>query len=158
MGERQLKEYIDRKVGYIVESILKGNRKQLNEKWYPEEEDDIADYSFGMIATLSTRDSLELDEQTIANLQSISEEYCDNSQSYVSVLVRKVTPSCDEYGDCTLSIECAVSATDMPMGDIEEETEDLLWYWLEDKTGERLALGFDWEEERVVFDRRSKNK
>lgn len=46
----------------VSESI----KKVLNEKWYPESEDDISDYSFGMIAKLSTRSLMQLDEETIA--------------------------------------------------------------------------------------------
>ena len=103
----------------IAESV----RRVLNEKWYPEDDDDISDYSFGMIAKLSTRSSMQLDEDTIA-----------------------------------MFIECAISAPDMPIHEIEQEVEEILWYWIEEKTGEHLVSGFDWDSEDIVFDNRSKNK
>lgn len=137
----------------VSESI----KKVLNEKWYPEEEDDISDYSFGMIAKLSTRSLMQLDEETIARLEQVNEENIETESSYVSVMVRNVNVSCDEDGDCTLSIECAVSAPDMPIDEIEQEVEEILWYWVENITGQSLVAGFDWESEDTVFDRRSRN-
>jgi hypothetical protein len=137
----------------ICESI----KKVLNEKWYPEDDDDISDYSFGMIAKLTTRNDFELDEETIAKLESIQDENIDYGDSYVSVMIRNVTISCDQYGYCSPTIECAVSAPDMPIHEIEQEVEEILWYWFEEKTGQRLASGFDWESEDTVFDRRNKN-
>jgi hypothetical protein len=127
----------------ITESI----KKVLNEKWYPEDEDDISDYSFGMIAKLSTRSLMQLDEETIARLEQVNEENIETESSYVNVMVRNVNVSCDEDGDCTLTIECAVSAPDMPINEIEQEVEEILWYWIEEKTGKRLVAGFDWESE-----------
>lgn len=138
----------------VSESI----KKVLNEKWYPEEEDDISDYSFGMIAKLSTRSLMQLDEETIARLEQVNEENIETESSYVSVMVRNVNASCDEDGDCTLTIECAVSAPDMPIDEIEQEVEEILWYWVENITGQSLVAGFDWESEDTVFDRRSRNK
>lgn len=138
----------------VSESI----KKVLNEKWYPEEEDDISDYSFGMIAKLTTRSDFELDEETIAKLENINDENVEFEDSYVSVMVRNVVVSCDQYGYCSITIECAVSAPDMPINEIEQEVEEILWYWFEEKTGERLATGFDWDSEDTVFDRRSRNK
>lgn len=138
----------------VSESI----KKVLNEKWYPEEEDDISDYSFGMIAKLSTRSLMQLDEETIARLEQVNEENIETESSYVSVMVRNVNVSCDEDGDCTLTIECAVSAPDMPINEIEQEVEEILWYWVENITGQSLTAGFDWESEDTVFDRRSRNK
>lgn len=138
----------------VSESI----KKVLNEKWYPEEEDDISDYSFGMIAKLSTRSLMQLDEETIARLEQVNEENIETESSYVSVMVRNVNVSCDEDGDCSLTIECAVSAPDMPINEIEQEVEEILWYWVENITGQSLTAGFDWESEDTVFDRRSRNK
>lgn len=138
----------------VSESI----KKVLNEKWYPEEEDDISDYSFGMIAKLSTRSLMQLDEETIARLEQVNDENIETQSSYVSVMVRNVNASCDEDGDCTLTIECAVSAPDMPIYEIEQEVEEILWYWVENITGQSLMAGFDWESEDTVFDRRSRNK
>lgn len=114
----------------ICESI----KKVLNEKWYPEDDDDISDYSFGMIAKLTTRNDFELDEETIAKLESIQDENIDYADSYVSVMIRNVTISCDQYGYCSPTIECAVSAPDMPIHEIEQEVEEILWYWFEEKT------------------------
>ena len=142
-------------IGKIVSESIK---KVLNEKWYPEDDDDISDYSFGMIAKLTTRNDFELDEETIAKLENIQDEYAEYSDSYVSVMVRNVVVSCDQYGDCSLTIECAVSAPDMPIHEIEQEVEEILWYWVEEQTGKSLASGFDWESEDTVFDRRSRNK
>lgn len=138
----------------VSESI----KKVLNEKWYPEDEDDISEYSFGMIAKLSTRSLMQLDEETIARLEQVNDEYIETESSYVSVMVRNVNASCDEDGDCTLTIECAVSAPDMPINEIEQEVEEILWYWVENITGQSLIAGFDWESEDTVFDRRSRNK
>ena len=137
----------------ITESI----KKVLNEKWYPESEDDISDYLFGMIAKLSTRSLMQLDEETIARLEQVNDEYIETQSSYVSVMVRNVNVSCDD-GDCTLTIECAVSAPDMPIYEIEQEVEEILWYWIENITGQSLIAGFDWESEDTVFDIRSRNK
>ena len=137
----------------ISESI----KKVLNEKWYPESEDDISDYSFGMIAKLSTRSLMQLDEETIARLEQVNDESIETQSSYVSVMVRNVNVSCDD-GDCTLTIECAVSAPDIPIYEIEQEVEEILWYWVENITGQSLIAGFDWESEDTVFDRRSRNK
>jgi hypothetical protein len=138
---------------YITNTV----RKVLNEKWYPEDDDDISDYSFGMIAKLSTRSLMQLDEETIARLEQVNDENIETESCYVSVMVRNVNASCDEDGDCTLTIECAVSAPDMPINEIEQEVEEILWYWVEEKTGQHLVGGFDWESEDTVFDRRSKN-
>ena len=138
----------------VSESI----KKVLNEKWYPEEEDDISEYSFGMIAKLSTRSLMQLDEEAIARLEQVNDEYIETESSYVSVMVRNVNASCDEDGDCTLTIECAVSAPDMPINEIEQEVEEILWYWVENITGQSLILGFAWESEDTVFDSRSRNK
>lgn len=144
---------------YLHNVIKESVNKVLNEKWYPEEDDDISDYSYGMIAKLSTRDgNLELDQDAIARLESVKDESIETEDSYVSVMVRNVEVSCDQYGVCNVTIECAISAPDMPMSDIEEETEGQLWYWFEEKTNKRLIGGFDWEDEKEVFDRRSKNR
>ena len=65
MTGSQLKEFIDKRVDFLIENMYKNKGKRtLNEKWYPEDDDDIADYSFGMIAKLTTRDCHELDEET----------------------------------------------------------------------------------------------
>lgn len=151
-------DFGDNKTNIMEKYITNTVRKVLNEKWYPEEEDDISDYSFGMIAKLTPRNDFELDEKTIAKLDGINEESIETESSYVSVMVRSIKTSCDEYGYCSLTIECAISAPDMPIHEIEQETEEILWYWLENITGKRLVAGFDWESEDVVFDRRNKNK
>ena len=138
----------------IAESV----RRVLNEKWYPEDDDDISDYSFGMIAKLSTRSLMQLDEDTIAMLEQVNEENIETESSYVNVMIRNINVSCDEDGDCSLNIECAVSAPDMPIHEIEQEVEEILWYWIEEKTGEHLVSGFVWDSEDIVFDRRNRNK
>ena len=138
---------------YITNTV----RKVLNEKWYPEDDDDISDYSFGMIAKLSTRSLMQLDEEAIARLEQVNDENIETQSSYVNVMVRNIGVSCDEDGDCSLNIECAVSAPDMPIHEIEQEVEEILWYWIEEKTGQHLVSGFDWNSEDTVFDNRSKN-
>lgn len=138
----------------IAESV----KRVLNEKWYPEDEDDISDYSFGMIAKLTTRNDFELDEETIANLENIKDQNIEYADTYTSVMVRNVVVTCDQFGECSLTIECAVSAPDMPINEIEQEVEEILWYWVEEKTGKRLVSGFDWDSEDTVFDRRSRNR
>jgi hypothetical protein len=139
---------------YIANTV----RKVLNEKWYPEDDDDISDYSFGMIAKLSTRSLMQLDEEAIARLEQVNDENIETQSSYVNVMVRNIGVSCDEDGDCSLNIECAVSAPDMPIHEIEQEVEEILWYWIEERTGQHLVSGFDWESEDTVFDNRTKNK
>ena len=159
LGPLHRKGSLNRAMDESIKRALKESiKKTLNEKWYPEEDDDISDYSFGMIAKLTTRNDFELDEETIAKLENIQDEYAEYSDSYVSVMVRNVVVSCDQYGDCSLTIECAVSAPDMPIHEIEQEVEEILWYWVEEQTGKSLASGFDWESEDTVFDRRSRNK
>lgn len=153
------REYATLGESVINRAVRESVKRALNEKWYPEEEDDISDYSYGMIAKLSTRDgNLELDQDAIARLESVKDESIETGDSYVSVMVRNVEVSCDQYGVCDVTIECAVSAPDMPMSDIEEETESQLWYWFEEKTNKRLIGGFDWIDEKEVFDRRGKNR
>lgn len=149
MKGKYLKEYIDRKVDEIL--------KESWDNWTPEEDDDVSDFSFGMIAKLETRSYLELSEEAIAKLQEVNDESTEDGYSYVDVLVRSANVSCDEDGYCTVTLECAISAPDMPTSKIEEETEERLWYWIEEKTGEMLVSGFDWLEENTVFDRRVKN-
>lgn len=153
-----MKRTIRLKESELKHMISESIKRVLNEKWYPEEEDDISDYSFGMIAKLSTRSLMQLDEETIVRLEQVNEEDIETESSYVSIRVRNVSVSCDEDGDCTLTIECAVSAPDMPIHEIEQEVEEILWYWVENITGQSLAAGFDWESEDTVFDRRSRNK
>lgn len=147
-------ESTDRIQNIVSESI----KKVLNEKWYPEDEDDISDYSFGMTAKLSTRSLMELDEKTIEKLEQVNDEYVEFETSYISLMVRNINTSCDEDGYCTLTIECAITAPDMPIHEIEQETEEILWYWIEEITGKKLIDGFDWESEDTVFDRRTKNQ
>ena len=149
MTGRQLREYIDRRVDAILNEDW--------DNWTPEDDDDIADYSFGMIAVLTTRSDMELGEDAITALQEVNEEPVYDEHSYVDVMVKKANVSCDEDGYCTITLECAITAPDMPIGKIEDETEERLWYWIEEKTGERLVSGFDWESEDTVFDRRVKN-
>ena len=101
---------------------------------------------------------MELDEETITKLEQVNEENIETQSSYVSVMVNNINVSCDEDGDCTLTIECGITAPDMPIHEIEEETEEILWYWIEEITGKKLIDGFDWEREDTVFDRRTKNQ
>ena len=46
----------------------------------------------------------------------------------------------------------------MPINEIEQDVEEILWYWIKEQTGKSLVSGFDWESEDTVFDRRSRNK
>jgi len=50
----------------------------------------------------------------------------------------------------------AVTAPDMPMDEIENETQELVWYWIEEKLGVRSPNVYI-TDEKVVFDRRAKN-
>jgi len=139
------------------ESKTKGNKK-LNEEWYPEEDDDLSDYSYGAIMKLNVDGMFdELTPEKVQELQSVKDEYIDNSNNYSSVLVRQIILQPDGFDGYDVSVEVAVSSPDMPMDAIEEEVESMVWYYIEEKTGVRSPRVYIVDEEEV-FDRRSKNR
>ena len=139
------------------ESKTKGNKK-LNEEWYPEEDDDLSDYSYGAIMKLNVDGMFdELTPEKVQELQSVKDEYIDNANNYSSVLVRQIILQPDGFDGYDVSVEVAVSSPDMPMDAIEEEVESMVWYYIEEKTGVRSPRVYI-VDEKEVFDRRSKNR
>ena len=139
------------------ESKTKGNKK-LNEEWYPEEDDDLSDYSYGAIMKLNVDGMFdELTPEKVQELQSVKDEYIDNANNYSSVMVRQIILQPDGFDGYDVSVEVAVSSPDMPMDAIEEEVESMVWYYIEEKTGVRSPRVYI-VDEKEVFDRRSKNR
>lgn len=139
------------------ESKTKGNKK-LNEEWYPEEDDDLSDYSYGAIMKLNVDGMFdELTPEKVQELQSVKDEYIDNANNYSSVMVRQIILQPDGFDGYDVSVEVAVSSPDMPIDAIEEEVESMVWYYIEEKTGVRSPRVYI-VDEKEVFDRRSKNK
>jgi hypothetical protein len=137
---------------------IKSLKKQLKESWYPEEDDDLSDYSYGAIMKLNVDGMFdELTPEKVQELQSVKDEYIDNSNNYSSVLVRQILLQPDGFDGYDVSVEVAVSSPDMPMDAIEEEVESMVWYYIEEKTGVRSPRVYI-VDEKEVFDRRSKNR
>jgi hypothetical protein len=135
---------------------IKSLKKQLKEAWYPEDEDDISDYSYGSIMKLDVDGVFdELSTEQVQELSAIHDEYIDNSDKYTSVMVRKINIIPDGFDGYDVSVEVAVSAPDMPTNEIENETQELVWYWIEEKLGVR-SPNIHIVDEKVVFDRRTK--
>ena len=136
---------------------IKSLKKQLKESWYPEEDDDLSDYSYGAIMKLNVDGMFDdLKPEKVQELQNTKDEYIENERNYSSVMVRKVILEPDGFDGYDVSVEVAVSSPDMPMDAIEEEVESMVWYWIEEKTGVRSPRVYITDEEEV-FDRRSKN-
>ena len=132
-------------------------KKQLKESWYPEEDDDLSDYSYGAIMKLNVDGMFdELTPEKVQELQSVKDEYIDNANNYSSVMVRQINLEPDGFDGYDVSVEVAVSSPDMPMDEIENEVESMVWYYIENKTGVRSPRVYIVDEEEV-FDRRSKN-
>lgn len=135
---------------------IKSLKKQLKEAWYPEDEDDISDYSYGSIMKLDVDGVFdELSPERVQELSAIHDEYIDNSDKYTSVMVRKINLIPDGFDGYDVSVEVAVSAPDMPTDEIENETQELVWYWIEEKLGVR-SPNIHIVDEKVIFDRRTK--
>lgn len=131
--------------------------KKLNEEWYPEDEDDISDYSYGAIMQLNVDGIFdEVTPEKVQELSAVHDEYIDNANKYTSVMVRKINLVPDGFDGYDVSVEVAVTAPDMPMDEIENETQELVWYWIEKKLGVRSPNVYI-TDEKVVFDRRAKN-
>ena len=136
---------------------IKSLKKQLKEAWYPEENDDLSDYSYGAIMKLNVDGVFDdLTPEKVQELQSINDEYIDNENNYSSVMVRKINLVPDGFDGYDVSVEVAVSAPDMPIDEIENETEEMVWLWIEEKLGVRSPRVYV-VDEKVVFDRRTKN-
>ena len=99
----------------------------------------------------------ELTPEKVQELQSVKDEYIDNTNNYSSVMVRQIILQPDGFDGYDVSVEVAVSSPDMPMDAIEEEVESMVWYYIEEKTGVRSPRVYIVDEEEV-FDRRSKNR
>lgn len=135
----------------------KNNNKKLNEEWYPEDENDISDYSYGAIMTLNVDGMFdEITPEKVQELSAIHDEYIESANKYTSVMVRKIKLVPDGFDGYDVSVEVAVSAPDMPIDEIENETEEMVWLWIEEKLGVRSPRVYV-VDEKVVFDRRAKN-
>lgn len=142
--------------------INKAVRRALTESWdnwRPDDDDDISDYSLGVVAKLSVRYGVpDLSKEVIDKLETIKDEYIEFSDTYVNVMVKKVEVVFDpEYEDYDVYIDVGITAPDMPLERVEDETEEALWWWFENVTGVNVMSGFAWEEEDIVFDRRTKH-
>lgn len=153
-GGTTIESKVDRSLRRVFAEAI---TEMMSEEWYPEDDDDISDYSYGSIMTLEPSNSFELSDETVAALQNINEEYIETQDKYVSVLVRKVTVTPDDFGEYDLRIEAAVSAPDMPLREIESQTQEMVWLWIEEKTGTRTT-NIAITDEKTVFDRRQKNQ
>ena len=131
--------------------------KKLNKEWHPEDEDDISDYFYGAIMQLNVDGIFdEVTPEKVQELSAVHDEYIDNANKYTSVMVRKINLVPDGFDGYDVSVEVAVTAPDMPMDEIENETQELVWYWIEEKLGVRSPNVYI-TDEKVVFDRRTKN-
>jgi hypothetical protein len=99
----------------------------------------------------------ELTPEKVQELQSVKDEYIDNANNYSSVMVRQIILQPDGFDGYDVSVEVAVSSPDMPMDEIENEVESMVWYYIEEKTGVRSPRVYI-VDEKEVFDRRSKNR
>lgn len=136
--------------------------KRINEEWYPEGDEGMDDYYFGSIMTLDVEGVFDdLTPEKVQELNNIGKDgngpYIENEQKYSSVMVRKVNVVPDGFDGYDVSVEVAVSSPDMPHDAIEDEVEEMVWYWIEEQTGVRSPRVFI-TDEKPVFDRRSKNK
>lgn len=150
------------KVRLAVRNVI---REMVNEDWYPDSDDDIEDYYFGVIMTFQI-DGVEKDDLTtdqIEELTSINADHggdesnmIEDEYKYPTGIVRKVNITPDEFGDYDVTIEVAVDAPDMPTDAVEEDMTDMVWSWAEEKLGVR-SPSVKIIDEKVIYDRREKN-
>lgn len=144
----------------VMRKIKRIGRRRLNEiEYYPEDDDMMDDYYYGIMMTFSIEGISQFDEDkmtddVIQNLVNTNEEYCETSNGYCSVMITKVDVQRDEFDDFEIKIEAAVSAPEMPIDAIEEDAQDQVWYWFENKTGLR-ATRVEIIDEKEVFDNRT---
>ena len=125
--------------------------------YFPEEDQGMDDYYYGSIMTFNVDGMFDdLSEEVIEELQSVKDEYCDNSYNYTSVLIRKVNLEPDGFDGYDVSIEAAVCAPEMPLREIENDATEQVWCWIENKSGVRSPRVYIVDEEEV-FDRRREN-
>ena len=144
----------------VRESVNKVFSKMINEEWYPEEDNPMDDYYYGAMMTLSVDGMFdELTPEKVEELNQIGKNgdgpYIENGQKYSSVMVTKVNLVPDGFDGYDVNVEVAVTSPDMPIDAIEEEVEDMVWYWIEEQTGVRSPRVYI-TNEKVVFDRRTK--
>ena len=157
INERRMSDLFTNRILESVKNKIKGKTAINESEYYPEEDDMMDDYYYGMMMTFSIEgrfDNENLTEETVQALTATSEEYCDNSNSYCSVLVTRVDVQKDEFDDFDITVEAAVSAPEMPIDAIEDDAQDQIWYWFEDKTGLR-AINVKIIDEKEVFDNRT---
>ena len=122
----------------IVKEAVK---RAINEEWYPENETDIDDYYYGAIFKFKTDlVYFDEDEQIPENFLNIKDEYIESENTYVSVMVTNIEPEIDETdGSVSFIITAAISAPNMPLDEIEEETTNTVWVWLDNKLNKRFS-------------------
>ena len=148
---------LDRLEKVVSNESKKKNGKKLNEEWYPEDENDISDYSYGAIMKLDVDGVFdEVSPEKVQELSAVHDENVESANKYTSVMVRKINLVPDGFDGYDVSVEVAVSAPDMPIDEIENETQEIVWYWIEEKLGVR-SPNVHIVDEKVVFDRRTKN-
>lgn len=143
---------LENKIRKMVRKIIS---ESIRDEYFPEEDQAMDDYYFGVMMTLEPDGILSEDwsEETINRLQNVKEEYCESGNGFCSVMVTKVNLVPDEFGGYDISIEAAVSAPEIPTHVVEEDAIEQLWYWFEDITGERTT-NFHIVDERIIFDNR----
>lgn len=142
-----------------LHNVIKESVKRvLKEQFYPKDDEDIThdgDYSYGAIMTVECDIPRALDDETVEKLNSISQEYIEDEYKYTSVMVNSIYVNNDtEYDYAEVTMEIAVSSADMPLDAINDEIEDMVWYWIEEKTHQRMIQKPNIQVKRVVFDRR----
>lgn len=139
----------------VNEAVRRIVKEGIRDEYFPDEDQAMDDYYFGVMMTLEPDGILSEDwsEETINRLQSVKEEYCKSANGFCSVMVTKVNLVPDEFGGYDISIAAAVSAPEIPTHVVEEDVIEQLWYWFEDITGERTT-NFHIVDERIVFDNR----
>ena len=137
----------------IVKEAVK---RAINEEWYPENETDIDDYYYGAIFKFETDlVYFDEDEQIPEDFLNIKDEYIESENTYVSVMVTNIEPEIDETdGSASFIIRAAISAPNMPLDKIEEETTNTVWVWLDNKLNKRFSRVWI-VDEKEVYDRRS---
>ena len=131
----------------------------LKETFYPEEGEDL-DYAYGAIFKFSVQqyfDKEDLPDDKVNELMSLRDVNVDDASHYTNVLIRKVDVKDDGLGGYDVDIIAAITSPDMPISEIENETEEIVHLWAEETIGKRIAV-IRIEDERVVFDRREKYK
>ena len=139
----------------VNEAVRRIVKEGIRDEYFPNEDQAMDDYYFGVMMTLEPDGILSEDwsEETIKRLQNIHDEQYESENGFCNVLIRKVNLEPDEFGGYDVTIEAAVSAPEIPTHVVEEDVTEQLWYWFEETTGEKTTR-FNIIDEKVVFDNR----